>query len=79
MSKADPFWRHSQCLGSWLHRFVIANNYGDCVHEVCQICGQSQFFRIIDGQCNNLEYLDYHLRQALVPQHKYYSHEYLRK
>ena len=72
----ESFLEQSQCLEGWLHRFVIVDQYFDGVLERCEICGQEEFFQIIDGRVNNENYLAYHARQALLPQHELYIHEY---
>lgn len=69
-------WPKSRCVGSWLHRFSIKNEWIDCVQEVCEICGTSAFFKIVDGKIDNLDYIKHHMRQILVPQHPLFSHEY---
>jgi hypothetical protein len=70
-------WANSNCKGTWLHRFKITEQYGNAVKEVCEICGKSKVFKIDEsGRTNNLEYVAYHIRQVLVPQHKLYQHEY---
>lgn len=72
----DPFWGKSQCLGSWLHRFTIKRQWMDGVEEVCEICGEQVFFKVVNGKTDNYEYMSYHARQFLMPQHPYFKHEY---
>jgi len=73
---ADEFYRESMCQNEYLHRFNIVAEYPEGVLEVCEICGLDKFFRIIDGKIDNYEYMDWHLRQALPPQHDHYVHEH---
>lgn len=75
MQKSDR-WQNSECIGNYLHRFSIQEQYEQGVMEVCEICGKSMFFRIIDGKVNNAQYMSYHLRQALPRDDEYYYHEY---
>lgn len=72
----DLFWLKSLCIGTWLHRYIIVRQYGDGIEERCQICGDQQIFKMIDGRADNLEYIDYHMRQVLFPQHPLFHHEY---
>lgn len=46
------------------------------MRERCEICGNEVNFRVVDGRVNNQEYLAYHERQALFPQHRKFWHEY---
>lgn len=70
------FWRDSMCRNKWLHRFEIKEQHENGVKEVCEICGKSVFFKLLDGKLNNYEYMSYHLRQALPPYHPNYAREY---
>lgn len=70
------FFRESLCRNQYLHRFEIKGEYPEGVKEVCLICGMSKFFRIIENKVNNLEYMDFHMKQALPNLHPYYDHEY---
>lgn len=69
-------WSNSKCKGLWLHRFEIAEQFNDAVVERCAICGKQKAFAVRDGRVNNLEYIAFHIRQVLVPQHNLYNHEY---
>lgn len=73
---ADLFLRNSICLNGYLHRYGIQHEWPDCVEEICDICGDRQFFRIVDGKIDTNEYISYHARQALPPFHPLYIHEY---
>lgn len=66
----------SKCVGLWLHRFEIIEQWDNAVVEMCGICLKKKVFRIVNGRTNNLEYLSYHLRSALIPQHPLWKHEY---
>lgn len=70
------FFKNSLCKGQYLHRFEIVEEYPEGVKENCQICHKSRFFKIIDGKVDNQGYMDYHLRQALPPNHPYHFHEF---
>lgn len=72
----DLYWEKSHCRGGYLHRYTITGQWEEMVEETCEICGESKYFPIIDGRTNNTEYLEYHMRQALVPQHELFYHEY---
>lgn len=70
-----PFFRNSLCLGQYLHRFKIVEEYPEGVLENCEICHKSKFFKVIEGKLNNQEYMNYHFRNALPSFHPYYEHE----
>lgn len=72
----DPFWQNSHCSNGYLHRYNLLRQWDNCVEEVCNICGDQQFFKIVDGRIDNLEYITYHMRQVLPQQHNLFSHEY---
>jgi len=76
MVKDDSFFGKSKCRGGWLHRFNIQRQWEDCVEEVCEICGKSVFFKVINGHADNSQYISYHARQCLPKQHPLFSHEY---
>lgn len=75
MRTKHNFWQNSQCIGQYLHRFEIKENYPEGVLEVCEICHKRKFFRLIEGRISNAEYMSYHIRQSLLPFHPYYDHE----
>ncbi len=68
--------KESRCRNSWLHRFNIVNQYEEGVMEICEICRTKRFFRVVQGKVNNMEYMRYHMRQALRPEHPLFYHEY---
>lgn len=72
----DKEWLKSRCIGTWLHKFQIYKMNDRGVHEICQRCQKEIFFPIIMGKTDNIDYLDYHLREALVPSHPMYYAEY---
>lgn len=76
MRKDDSLWGNSECQDAWLHRFQIIKPYEVGVLERCEICGQEEFFPVVDGRVDNAEYLSYHARQALMKQHELFNHEY---
>ena len=77
LRKAKLFAR-SKCRNNWLHRFVVVFQYENGIKERCQICGQEETFKIMNGQTSNLRYLSYHMRQALPMNHPLFKHEYPR-
>ena len=76
IDKIDREWRKSKCIAGFLHRFDIHILTPYSVKEVCNICKKEIYFSIVQGQTDNFEYLDYHLRQALPKWHPYYKLEY---
>jgi hypothetical protein len=74
--KIDDFWGYSECANNYLHRYEIIEESLDGVVEQCSLCGDKQFFKIIDGRIDTTNYLLYHARQALPPFHPLYKHEY---
>lgn len=66
----------SNCKGAWLHRFIIVNQWYEGVQERCMLCGLKVFFPTINGKSNNTEYIAYHARQCLPPQHRLFNHEF---
>lgn len=72
----DSFWGQSNCLDSWLHRFDIVQAYEEGVLERCEICNEEVFFPVANGRPDNVNYLSYHARNALMPQHEYFIREY---
>lgn len=70
----------SKCRGIWLHRFELVAEYhypNQAVKERCSRCGKEVVFKANDaGNVDNNNYLKHHARQALLPQHSLYSHEY---
>lgn len=71
---------YSKCHGIWLHKFDIVAEYhhpNAGIKERCGRCGKDIIIKIDNrGLADNNNYLKYHMRQALVPQHSLYSHEY---
>lgn len=72
----DEYWLKSECGNGWLHRFAIQQQWFDCVQEVCEICGQEEFFQIFDGRIDTLNYGDLHMRQWIQPLHPLFIREY---
>lgn len=75
----DREWLKSKCIGTWLHKFIIFKVNEKGSHEICERCFEEAFFPMINGQTDNLHYLDYHLRSALTPNHPLYYAEYPQK
>lgn len=71
-----PFFEYSYCINGYLHRFEIKEEYEDGVLEVCEICHQRKFFKLIDGQVNNKNYMSYHIKSILPPQHPFYERQH---
>lgn len=71
-------WSYSKCKGIWLHNFQLVSDYqGKAVKERCLRCGKDLIVKLDDkGLADNTNYLKYHMRQAFVPQHPLFSHEY---
>ena len=70
----------SRCKSFWLHKFDLVAEYhhpNTAVKERCARCGKEVIFKIDSrGLADNNLYLKYHARQALVPQHSLFAHEY---
>lgn len=69
-------WKNSECINKWYHRFVIVAQTPQGTWEQCQICHKRKFFKILHGKHNNMEYLSWHIRQALQPYHQKFNREY---
>lgn len=69
---------YSYCKdGRYLHNFQIIAQYYNGVYEQCARCHQKKFFRVDqDGRPSNRVYLNYHVRQALYPNHRRFRKEY---
>lgn len=72
----DIYWGNSQCVGSWLHKFVTYKEHLQGIEEICVRCKERIFLKVINGRIDNLNYIDYHKRDILFPQHPYFKHEY---
>lgn len=68
----------SKCKGTWLHNYqLVAEYWGEAVKERCTRCGKEVVFKLDPrGLADNTNYLKYHMRQALVPQHPLFAHEF---
>ena len=44
--------------------------------EMCEICKDKAFFPVRHERIDNYEYIKYHARYLLTPNHPYYYHEY---
>lgn len=75
--KEDIFWMKSMCHGSWLHRFQIIGEHDLGTLEMCEICKEKVFHPVRHGRIDNFEYIKYHARDVLTPNHSFYFHEYL--
>ncbi len=75
MVAKHSFFQNSQCLNKFMHRFSIKQEWSDGVLEVCEICKCKQFFKVIDDKLNNADYMSYHFRNVLPPNHPFFYHE----
>lgn len=76
MNKGDE-WEDSLCTDVWLHRYNIVYQSDEWIMEICEICGDDQYYRILeDGSSDNQEYLSHNLRLALPYHHPWSKHEY---
>lgn len=66
----------AQCLNGWLHDYIIVDQNHDGVHEVCRRCNNQKFFRTAYEKVDNDEYLAYHVKQALPPEHPSFYREF---
>lgn len=66
----------SFCKGTYLHKYEIIRQYQQGILEMCDRCGKEVFFRVIDGNIDNNNYLNYHMRQVLPKNHPLFPHEY---
>ncbi len=71
-------WDKSKCrIGmGWLHKFEIYQQDDRGVLEICVRCGLRKTWEVRNGKINNLDYLSYHVRNALIPQHNLFPREY---
>lgn len=70
------FFQNSLCKNKYLHRFSIKEESTTGVLEVCEICKLRHSFKVIDEKLNNADYMNWHIRNALPPQHPLYFHEH---
>lgn len=76
MDRGDE-WENSQCVDVWLHRYGTIKQSPLGIGEICQICGDEQYFATTEtGKFDNLNYLSYNLRRALTKSHPLFIHEY---
>jgi len=72
----NSYWGKSQCIGTWLHKFHIYLETPQGVAEICERCKERVYFPVRNGTIQNEEYLNWHKRDFLFPQHPYFKHEY---
>lgn len=75
--KNKSYWQNSYCRGGFLHRYEIVQEFPEGILEMCEICKDRKFFKLVNGQTDNLKYISYHIRQALPPTHKQFIKEYV--
>lgn len=69
----------SKCKGSYLHKFITLMVHPDAVLERCVKCGEKHIIKLVKGEPNVVEYARYHAREFLIPQHRLFYREYVRK
>lgn len=72
----NPLFENSQCLNGYLHRYHIENEWEEGTEEICEICQDQRFYKVVNGQIDNNEYLEYHEREILTIDDRRYEHEY---
>jgi hypothetical protein len=60
----------------WLHKFETARQWEDCIEEVCVRCHERVYHKIVDERVDNRNYVSYHAREVLQPNHPLFLHEY---
>lgn len=73
----SEFYRKSECMGGYLHKFNIYREFDTGVEEVCERCGMDVYFPVVNGQVDNENYIDYHLKEVLPMNHPLFFHEFL--
>jgi hypothetical protein len=76
INKRYAYWRKSKCIAGYIHKFDIQREFENGCEEKCDRCNIIIFFPIHNGQIDNENYLDYHMRSALPPYHPLFFHEY---
>lgn len=66
----------SECQNGYLHRYIIDREWSDGVTEICEICHDVQFYKVIDERVDNIAYLEHHERDILMPIDRQYANEY---
>lgn len=69
-------WSKSECKDSYLHDYQLIWQDQGAVVEICKICRDKQVFKIVNGRINNIQYLQYHLKQALPVFHRLYKRQH---
>ena len=70
------FYQNSYCRNGYLHRFEIQEEYEEGVLEVCEVCHLRKFFKILDDKIDNEEYMSWHLKQVMPPDHPMYERQH---
>lgn len=73
---SNPLFEKSECLNGYLHRYKIENEWEEGTEEICEICKDQQFYKVINGQIDNNDYLEYHYREVIQPNDRRYEFEY---
>lgn len=69
-------WSKSECKDGYLHQYQIITQDSNAVVEMCKLCKDMQVFKIVNGKVDNINYLKYHLRNALPPFHRLFKREF---
>lgn len=72
----DKLWQNSWCGGGWLHRFSIIGTHPQGVQELCLICKKVVWFPMSNGKIDHNNYVSYHIRDILTPNHPQFYKEY---
>lgn len=66
-------------MNGYLHNYKQLGITPNGVVEMCERCKDIQFFKVVNGRIDNLNYIDYHMRQALPKYHNLFAHEFPNK
>lgn len=69
----------SKCKGYWLHKFLTIKDNGEYVLERCARCGERNVIKVVAQQLDVVRYSKLHMREFIIPQHRLYLHEFIKK
>ncbi len=69
----------SKCKGYWLHKFLTIEDKGSDVLERCARCGKRNVIKVVKQQLDVVRYSKKHMREFIIPQHRLYLHEFIKK
>lgn len=75
MKYNHSFYQNSLCRNGYLHKFEIKEEYDEGVLEVCEVCNVRKFFKIINNEIDNQNYMSYHLKQIMPLDHPMYDRQ----